>query len=319
MLRTLPEIAARLDSFRERLAAKLWPRPEIGPISEGAWAAHIEAGSVFRCDDLNWLVSRAELSDECPDYLNPPAEVQARFVGSSFRSAYLEGATFLDRMLRTLARHDFPLDYHGLRFLDFGCGWGRMLRILSRSEAFQETHLFGCDAMKVALHLCRRSVPNAHFAPAAIRPPSIYRDGLFDLVYAYSVFSHLSESANLAWGAEFARIVRPGGFVCVTTQGRKFIGVCEEYRNGSREVVSKWHANLANAFAAPDALLRYDSGELLFHPSGGGDELASDFYGEAAVPREFFERRWGQLGFSLLEWFVPDNPMAQSIAFLRRD
>jgi len=193
-----------------------------------------------------------------------------------------------------------------------------MLRILARSPEFRGAELVGCDAMDLALRICRRSIPHAFFSHTSAQPPSSYRDGMFDLVYAYSVFSHLSEAANLAWAAEFARIVRPGGMVAVTTQGRGFIEICAEYRSGARRRESSWHDNLARAFADGDALARYDAGEMLFHPSGGGDELTKDFYGEAAVPREFFRQRWGAVGLELVEWIVPEDPTAQSIAFFRR-
>jgi 2-polyprenyl-3-methyl-5-hydroxy-6-metoxy-1,4-benzoquinol methylase len=58
------------------------------------------------------------------------------------------------------------------------------------------------------------------FRHAACIHPSDYREGTFDMIYAYSVFSHLSEQCHLAWASEFARILKPGGTVCLTTQAR---------------------------------------------------------------------------------------------------
>ena len=50
-----------------------------------------------------------------------------------------------------------------------------------------------------------------NFEQSAVEPPLRFADGSFDIVYAYSVFSHLSERVQLRWVEEFARILRPGG------------------------------------------------------------------------------------------------------------
>ena len=41
------------------------------------------------------------------------------------------------------------------------------------------------------------------FEVTPILPPTRFPDGHFDVIYLYSVFSHLSEAAHLAWLREF--------------------------------------------------------------------------------------------------------------------
>ena len=49
--------------------------------------------------------------------------------------------------------------------------------------------------------------------------PLAYADDTFDLVYALSVFTHLTEDLCEAWMDELYRIVKPGGAAIVTTHG----------------------------------------------------------------------------------------------------
>ena len=46
-----------------------------------------------------------------------------------------------------------------------------------------------------------------------IEPPLPYADGLFDFVYANSVFTHVPCQLMDAWAGELRRIIRPGGFL----------------------------------------------------------------------------------------------------------
>jgi len=58
-------------------------------------------------------------------------------------------------------------------------------------------------------------------------PPVEFPAGFFDIIYAYSVFSHLNEDTHLKWIEEFSRILKAGGLLLVTTQARRFIDFCE--------------------------------------------------------------------------------------------
>jgi SAM-dependent methyltransferase len=47
-------------------------------------------------------------------------------------------------------------------------------------------------------------------------PPLRYESGLFDLIYAMSVFSHLDEDMEVAWLAELVRLLKPSGHLYIT-------------------------------------------------------------------------------------------------------
>jgi SAM-dependent methyltransferase len=123
------------------------------------------------------------------------------------------------RLHRQLIESLLPDDWSwtGKRVLDFGCGVGRMLRQFA-PEA-EDAELWGCD-------LDRRSVSwlNANFCPpfhvfdsddAADLPQE---DGFFNLIYAFSVYTHLTD--NWAeWLLEHHRVLADDGLLLVTFLG----------------------------------------------------------------------------------------------------
>jgi hypothetical protein len=45
------------------------------------------------------------------------------------------------------------------------------------------------------------------------------------MVYALSVFTHLSEPLQFHWIGELARVLKPGGYLVVTTHGESYLDI----------------------------------------------------------------------------------------------
>ena len=56
-----------------------------------------------------------------------------------------------------------------------------------------------------------------------LTPPLPYDDSSFDLVYAFSVMTHLSEELQRAWVQECRRVLKPGGYFVFSTLGEYFV------------------------------------------------------------------------------------------------
>jgi len=56
-----------------------------------------------------------------------------------------------------------------------------------------------------------------------LSPPLPYAEASFDLVYAFSVMTHLSDELQHAWVAECGRVLRPGGLFLFSTLGEYFV------------------------------------------------------------------------------------------------
>ncbi len=142
--------------------------------------------------------------------------------------------------------------------LDFGCGCGRVARWW---RDFDGTFT-GTDLSTPAVEWCRQHLPFGRFEPNALGPPLPFDDESFDLVYALSVFTHLTEDLQIAWRDELRRVLRPGGRLLFTTHGRSYmqrLDPDERARFDAGELVVRWAevvgTNLCSAYH-PERYLR---------------------------------------------------------------
>jgi len=94
--------------------------------------------------------------------------------------------------------------------LEMGVGLGRLVIHYFPFQA----NLYGCDVTPEAVAWTRSKLGHrVQTENTGPEPPLPYPDGLFDFVYANSVFTHISCSLIERWAAELFRIIRPGGFL----------------------------------------------------------------------------------------------------------
>ena len=105
--------------------------------------------------------------------------------------------------------------------LEFGCGNGRLIKHVI--NLLPEAKVFGSDVLKKCVDYCKRRLPGGNFISNDIKPPIDFIDNQFDLIYTYSVFTHLTEKNHLAWLQEFARILKPGGVMMHSVKSYQFI------------------------------------------------------------------------------------------------
>jgi SAM-dependent methyltransferase len=100
------------------------------------------------------------------------------------------------------------------RVLDFGCGSGRLLTYLAQ---FSPTNVYAaCDVELAGLKYIRDLGVPADIRPIQNFPPSSFGSSSFDVIIAWSIFSHYSRTMADAWLAEFHRLLAPGGVVFLT-------------------------------------------------------------------------------------------------------
>jgi SAM-dependent methyltransferase len=102
--------------------------------------------------------------------------------------------------------------------LDWGCGCGRVLRHWTE---LPPNSVHGCDIDARMVAWCNSNLPFPVVCTELV-PPLPYPDGTFGLVYAFSVFTHLSEELQHAWIRESARVLRPNGFLLLSTLGAHY-------------------------------------------------------------------------------------------------
>jgi SAM-dependent methyltransferase len=119
------------------------------------------------------------------------------------------------RLIKSLMPEGWSVE--GKRVLDFGCGAGRVLRSAVSEDPGAE--LWGSDIHGPSIawlqeHLC----PPAHVFQTGEWPPTSQPDGQFDLIYAFSVFTHLT-GQWAAWLAELHRLLADDGILVITVFG----------------------------------------------------------------------------------------------------
>jgi SAM-dependent methyltransferase len=248
-----------------------------------------------------------ELADVLPGL--PDAEVQRQWTGRADDETLIDGFNIY-RLVRSLYERNVG-DVSGAEgVLDFGCGWGRIIRYFLRDV--DHTRLHGSDANESLVEFCRASNRWCTFMRNDTVPPLPVEDDRFDLIYVYSVFSHFSEEMHWRWLEEFKRVLRPGGALAVSVRPRRFIEHCRNLREPGAEVR---FPILPKMFLDADAeLARYDAGEFCYSPYDTSRPGA--WWGEACIPRTYIEREWSKL-FDVREFVGAAAPIHQHFVLLR--
>ncbi|MCC5823958.1 MAG: class I SAM-dependent methyltransferase [Phycisphaerales bacterium] len=252
---------------------------------------------LFRgCPDAEWLWALTDGRAEHPCLRRlfpalPEEQFQKQFTGRSNRDTFTQAIDATNLFLGEARALGLDLDRPGLEVLDFGCGWGRITQTLFRD--FDPARITGCDVADQALAICRETRLGCELIKIPYLPPTELSEASADLIVAYSVFSHLSEDAHMAWVEELARVLRPGGVLVVTTRCRAFIDYTESVR---RQPEIPPHAlGTAASFRDPEAWKqRYDRGEFCFDGANNGQHWPDDYYGEAVVPEGFASAKWSR-------------------------
>jgi len=188
----------------------------------------------------------------------PDASIQENYTGAADNSTLREGFAAYRLIKRSYETHVGPLD--SARVLDFGCGWGRIIRFFLRDVPPER--LTGADHSVEMIEACRTNNQWCNFVLIQSYPPTPFPPESFDLIYLYSVFSHLPEQMHLQLLEEFRRLLVPGGLLIATTRGRDFILHCEGVRHDPRpQAKPLWWRQSATVFRdVPASLAAYDRG-----------------------------------------------------------
>ena len=187
----------------------------------------------------------------------PPAHLQVLVSGAASPRFEQKGAEAAASMREILRRTGGDID-ECRAVLDFGVGCGRVARHWAGVNG-PEFH--ACDYNEPLVRWCRDNLPFLHTVKNELEPPLPYDDGAFDLVYAYSVFTHLTEPLQHRWMAELVRVVESGGRIVFSTHGDATRGQME-----------------------PTVEEQFDQGELAVRFAGTpGSNLCSAFHPESWV------------------------------------
>ena len=170
--------------------------------------------------------------------------------------------------------------------LDFGCGCGRDLRQFYRLDSALTARLYGTDINQEQIDWCARNLKFAEFCVNPPDPPLMYAVEQFDLIYNYSVFTHLSEVQQEAWIMELERVLKPGGHLMLTVCGESYIHELTEsqkaqFRSG-RLVVR--HEELSGKPSEYGACAAYHPARFVKENLAAAFEIVNFIPGQTSIP-----------------------------------
>jgi len=207
----------------------------------------------------------------------PPSELQRNWCGNAGLALVDQSLEFYKLLKHVFLQHGTkPLSE--AKILDFGCGWGRLIRLFIKD--LPGNQLFGCDPDAEILKWCEKIPGN--FRVSDYRPKHLPFDDIYDLVYAYSVFTHLGPGTHLDALIAIHKSLAPNGLLVITIRPRIFI------ENRGIEL-----AKLPEA-VIDEMLCRFDCGEFVFQPYNLLPVDGEVTYGEAVIPMTFIMREWSK-------------------------
>jgi SAM-dependent methyltransferase len=158
----------------------------------------------------------ARASDDLP---LPPQELASRVYSVEWSdpdAAYLELGAQTKRQIVDLLPDDWS--FEGKRVLDFGSGAGRTLRHFA--DEAETAEFWGCDIDGPSIEWMQKNLcPPFHAWQTISVPPLALEHQSFDLIYAISVFTHLTDNST-PWLLELHRTLKPNGLLIATFMGR---------------------------------------------------------------------------------------------------
>lgn len=185
----------------------------------------------------------------------PPARLIYLVAGHRSANAFLAGGrSACDAIRAILAKNNLRMEQFD-NVLDFGCGVGRIIRHWNQS---QPPALHGTDYNPDLIEWCRNNLSGFNFRVNTLAGSLPYENETFDFIYSFSVFTHLREPLQFHWLEELSRVLKPGGYLYLTTHGKYYLSTLDateqkQFNQGQLVVREQEHSgsNLCAVFHPP--------------------------------------------------------------------
>jgi Methyltransferase domain len=225
-------------------------------------------------------------------------EVQKSWTGADGRALMTQTLTFV-----RLVGQNFqsitgePLHQHAI--LDFGCGWGRIIRML---YYFSDPALiYGCDPWDKSIQICRDDRVLGNLAVSDYLPQRLpFERRQFDLVLAFSVFTHLSERAAATALEVLGGALSERGLLAITIRPVEYWRIHKGLSASDRAALEAAHA--ARGFA--------------YRPHNRAPVDGDITYGDTSMTLDYFAQHFPWLAIRKVE--RPAEDPYQTVLFLTK-
>jgi SAM-dependent methyltransferase len=224
-------------------------------------------------------IESPRLADFLPQI--PPAEIQVRYNGRANLNLLPSSVSFLESVNNAfvaITGRRFPSDG---KVLDYGFGWGRLVRMAYWLTS--PSNVFGLDPLPSSIEICKKYGVQADLQLCGEVPSSLpLQENYFDLVFSFSVFTHLSFKAADAVLRTLHRYVRKDGLLVITIRPVEF---WDHYLTANR-ISGQEHSLLQAA--------HHNEGFAYVPLRTWGSIDGEIHFGDTSMTFDFIKRSWPQ-------------------------
>jgi 2-polyprenyl-3-methyl-5-hydroxy-6-metoxy-1,4-benzoquinol methylase len=179
--------------------------------------------------------------------------------------------------------------------LDYGCGWGRLLRLLYKYVPIE--NIYGVDPWDESINICKNNGVKGNLALSDYVPITLPFEKKFDLIFAFSVFTHLSEKTAFTVLTTLREYISAEGVLALTIRPKEY-----------------W-AYHKDGILASKMLPLHERTGFAFEPHKLKPINGDITYGDASISLEFIEKNFPNWKIARVEWGEIDP--YQVIVFLQ--
>lgn len=245
---------------------------------------------------------------EFPNLMNwlpkmPSADVQTSWTGNTDHTLLRQSISFT--RLSVGKYHELvckPMSESNI--LDFGCGWGRLIRLLYKYVPVE--NIYGVDPWDQSLAICHSC--NLHgnlylsdYIPRTLPTPTNLK---FDFIQAFSVFTHLSEKVTKTAIETLRDHLTDEGILVLTIRPKEYwTFMLNRNPNFSSDKINQ-------------LLDEHDQKGFAFCPHDREKIEGEITYGDTSISLEYIRNSFNGLEIAGIEWSETD--ILQMIVFLRK-
>ncbi len=204
-------------------------------------------------------------------------EVQLAWTGASDKTLLLQSLSFVKSVVNFAEKMGIS-DLHNVSLLDFGCGWGRILRLFLKY--IPESRLFGVDPMNESLEQCILHKVKGNLMKSDYLCRSLpFGEMKFDIVIAMSVFTHLSRRAMDEALRTIRSRVSDNALFVVTVRPTEYWEIHKQHADSNLDVEGCEKEHNTKGF--------------VFRPHAGVPPIEGDVtFGDTSMTLEFISENW---------------------------
>ncbi|MDG2189580.1 MAG: class I SAM-dependent methyltransferase [Paracoccaceae bacterium] len=154
---------------------------------------------------------KASKSEKSNVFEFPSEDIQVVTNNLKGESTAFSGLAIFKTLQDTLDKYELK---HRPKILDYGCGWGRITRLMATLSDDENIHGVDVDGRLISsANECASTIQFSEIESMGTLP---FDNDSLDLLFANSVFSHLSEVSAIATLGELTRILAPDGLLIIS-------------------------------------------------------------------------------------------------------